>query len=87
MTYVDLGLNFDISLDESVNGARLHSKVEQSSIAEQGSAGGIQDPVIRQTVLTSTSFLTPGKPLVLGSMDIPGSTRRSDVEVVMEPVK
>jgi hypothetical protein len=27
-----------------------------------------------------------GKPLVLGSIDIPGSTRHLDVEVVMEQV-
>jgi hypothetical protein len=32
------------------------------------------------------SFVLPGKPLVLGSMDIPGSTRHLDVEVVMEVV-
>lgn len=87
MTYVDVGLNFDASLDESVNGVRLRSKLEQSSIADQVSGVGTQDPVIRQTVLQGTSFLTPGKPLVLGSLDIPGSTRHMDVEVVMEPVK
>jgi type II secretory pathway component GspD/PulD (secretin) len=87
VTYEDVGLNFDVSLDESVNGVRLRSKVEQSSVAEQVSGVGPQDPVIRQTVLQSTSFLTPGKPLILGSLDIPGSTRRLDVEVVMEAVK
>jgi type II secretory pathway component GspD/PulD (secretin) len=87
MTYVDVGLNFDVLLDESVNGVRLRSKVEQSSIAEPGSGVGSQDPVIRQTVLQGTSFLTPGKPLVLGSLDIPGSTRHMDVEVAMEAIK
>lgn len=87
VTYEDVGLNFDVSLDESVNGVRLRSTVEQSSVAEQVSGVGPQDPVIRQTVLRSTSFLTPGKPLILGSLDIPGSTRRLDVEVVMEAVK
>lgn len=87
MTYVDVGLNFDVLLDESVNGVRLRSKVEQSSIAEQTSGVGTQDPVIRQTVLQGTSFLTPGKPLMLGSLDIPGSTRHMDVEVAMEAIK
>ena len=87
VTYIDVGLNFDVSLDESVNGARLRSKVEQSSVAEQTSGVGSQDPIIRQTTLQGTSFLTPGKPLVLGSLDIPGSTRRLDVEVVMDPVR
>lgn len=87
MTYIDVGLNFDVLLDEAVNGVRLRSKVEQSSVAEQTSGAGSQDPVIRQTVLQGTSFLIPGKPLVLGSLDIPGSTRRLDVEVVMEAIK
>lgn len=87
MSYIDIGLNFDVSLDESANGVRLRSKVEQSSVAEQPSGVGSQDPVIRQTLLTGTSFLTTGKPLVLGSLDIPGSTRRMDVDVVMEAVK
>jgi len=87
MTYLDIGLNFDVALDESVNGVRLRSKVEQSSIAEQPSGIGPQDPIVRQTVLQGTSFLTEGKPLVLGSLDIPGSTRRMDVEVMIEAVK
>ena len=85
-TYVDVGMNFDATMDELANGARLRSKVEQLSIAEQTSSLGSQDPIIRQSILEGTSSLTLGKPLVLGSIDIPGSTRRLDVEVVMEPV-
>ena len=85
-TYVDVGMNFDVTLDEVVNGARLRSKVEQLGIAEQTSGVGLQDPIIRQSVLEGTSFLTLGKPLVLGSIDIPGSTRHLDVEVVMEQI-
>jgi type II secretory pathway component GspD/PulD (secretin) len=85
-TYIDVGMNFDAALDELANGARLRSKVEQLSIAEQTSGLGLQDPIIRQSTLEGTSFLTLGKPLVLGSIDIPGSTRHLDVEVVMEQV-
>jgi hypothetical protein len=33
---------------------------------------GEQDPIVRQTVLEGTSFLTLGTPLMLGSVDIPG---------------
>jgi type II secretory pathway component GspD/PulD (secretin) len=84
--YLDVGMNFDATLDEFVNGVRLRTKVEQSSVAEEKSGVGGQDPVIRQTSLEGTSFLTPGKPLMLGSVDIPGSTRHLDVEVVMEQV-
>jgi type II secretory pathway component GspD/PulD (secretin) len=85
-TYVDVGMNFDATLDEFTNGVRLRSKVEQLSIAEQTSGVGAQDPVIRQSNLEGTSFLALGKPLVLGSMDVAGSTRRLDVEVVIEAV-
>lgn len=87
VTYLDVGLSFDATLDEFVNGVRLRSNVTQSSVAEQTSGVGSQDPIIRQTSLEGTSFLTPGKPLILGSLDIPASTRHMDVEVVMEAVK
>jgi type II secretory pathway component GspD/PulD (secretin) len=86
-TYLDVGLNFDATLDESVNGVRLRSKAEQSSLGADKSIAGIQEPVVRQTVLEGTSILTPGKPLILGSLDIPDSTRRLDIEVVMDIVK
>jgi type II secretory pathway component GspD/PulD (secretin) len=86
-TYLDIGMNFDATLDEFANGVRLRTKVEQLGVAEQMSGVGAADPVIRQSSLEGTSFLSVGKPLVLGSMDIPGSTRHLDVEVVMEAVK
>lgn len=85
-TYLDIGMNFDATLDEFVNGVRLRSKVEQSSVTEDKLIAGVQEPIIRQTMLEGTSFLTLGKPLMLGSLDIPGSTRHQDVEVVMEQV-
>ena len=83
-TYLDVGLNFDASLDESANGVRLRTKVERSSISEEPSGVGTQDPIVRQTVLEGTSILTPGKPVVLGSLDVPSSTRHLDIEVAME---
>lgn len=87
VAYIDIGLNIDASLDEFANGARLRTKVEQSSVAEERSGVGSQDPVVRQTILEGTSFLNLGKPLVLGSLDVSGSTRHLDVEVVMEAVR
>lgn len=86
-TYLDIGLNFDATLDESVNGVRLRTKAEQSSIAEQKTVADVQEPVVRQTVLEGTAILTPGKPLVLGTLDIPSTTRHQDIEVVMEIVR
>ncbi len=50
-TYLDIGMNFDATLDEFPNGVRLRTKVEQLGVAEQVSGVGTQDPVIRQSML------------------------------------
>ena len=84
--YIDVGLNIEASLDGYSEGVRLRTKVEQSSLAEARSSIAAQDPVIRQTLLEGTTTLVQGKPLVLGSLDIPDSTRRQEVQVVSEIV-
>jgi hypothetical protein len=48
---------------------------------------GRGNPVIRQANLDCTSLLTPGKPMMLGSLDAPGSSRHLDIEVVLEVVR
>ncbi len=60
-TYVDIGLSIDASLDESASGVRLRTRLERSSVAEEKSMGGVQEPLIRSTVLEGTSILTQGK--------------------------
>ena len=84
--YLDIGLNIDASIEESADGVKLNTQVEQSRIAEEKSGLGTQDPIVRQAKLEGTSILTAGKPLILGSMDILSAARRLDIEVVMEPV-
>jgi hypothetical protein len=86
-TYLDVGISLDASLEESATGVKLSTKAEQSSVSEVRPVAQVQDPVVRQTVLMGVAILTPGKPVVLGSLDIPDSTRRMDLEVVMEVVK
>jgi type II secretory pathway component GspD/PulD (secretin) len=85
--YLDVGLGIEASLDAYSDGVRLRTKLEQSSVAEEKSGVGIEDPVIRMTTLEGTSTLVQGKPLVLGSLDFPGSTRHQEVEVVSELVR
>jgi len=84
--YMDIGLNVDASVEESGGGVKLNTVVEQSSVAEEKSGLGTQDPIVRQSKLEGTSILTAGKPLILGSMDIASGARHLDIEVVMEPV-
>jgi len=87
ITYLDIGQEIEASLDGYLDGVRLRTKVIQSSIAEEKPGVGMQDPVIRQTTLEGTSTLVQGKPLVLGSLDVPGSTRHQEVEVLSELVR
>lgn len=84
--YVDVGLNITARVREFTNGAMVFSKLEQSSVSEEDSGLGKSDPVIRQALLENTALLTAGKPVMLGSLDIPGSTRHLDIEVVLELV-
>jgi hypothetical protein len=85
-TYLDVGLNVKARLTEYANGQLLESQVEQSGVAEAPN-GDTLKPVIRQVVLQDTALLTIGKPVVIGALDTPGSTRHLDIEVVMELVR
>lgn len=86
-TYLDVGINIDATLNEVAGGAQLKAKVEQSSATEDKEIAGIHEPVVRQSVMEGVSLLQVGKPEIVGSLDITGSTRHLDIEVVMEPVK
>ncbi len=86
-TYIDIGTNIDTTLDQFANGLRLRSKVEQSAVAQEHQSGMLADePIVRQSVLEGTSVITPGKPTNLGGIDIVGSTRHIDIEVVAEQI-
>jgi len=85
--YVDVGLSIVASANAYAEGLHLSSKVEQASVADQKSAASPQNPVLNQTVLDATSNLAPGKPQVLGSIDLPGTSRRQEVAVIAELMK
>jgi type II secretory pathway component GspD/PulD (secretin) len=84
ITYLDVGMNFDATLTAMGDGAMLKSDVAQSSLAPETSGVGPQDPIIRQTDLQGVFYLTTGKPLLIGSIDVPGTTRHLDVEALIE---
>jgi hypothetical protein len=86
MTYIDIGMNFTAAIDSTAAGIRLRTTVEQSSLAEEKSGVGPQDPVIRQAMFRGTSYLSAGKPLKLGTLDIPDTTHHLNLEATMEPL-
>ena len=86
ITYLDIGINLQATVDEIPNGIRLRTKVEQTSVADEKSILE-RDPILRQATIEGTSLLTQGKPLNLGAIDIQGSTRHLDIEATVEPIR
>ena len=86
-TYLDIGMNFDAAVAVSGNSVRLKSKVEDSSLDQPVTIAGVTEPVVRQSVLDGTSLLTLDKPAMLGTIDVPNSTRHIDIAVLIEQVK
>ena len=84
--YQDVGLEIEATLNGYADGVHLRSKIAQSNVSDEKSGIGVEDPVFRQTVLEGTATLVPGKPLILGSLDIPGTNRHQQVEVVSEVI-
>jgi type II secretory pathway component GspD/PulD (secretin) len=84
--YQDIGLEIEATVDSYADGVRLRTRIAQSSVADEKSGIGVQDPVFHQTFLDGTATLVPGKPLILGSLDIPGTNRHQQVEVVSEAI-
>jgi type II secretory pathway component GspD/PulD (secretin) len=82
--YIDVGMNFDVTLSETAAGALLKTKVEQSSMVQSSPP---MQPVVRQLSFEGSPTLVAGKPAIVTSLDMPESTRHVDVEVVMEPVQ
>ena len=85
--YQDVGLGIDATLSGSPDDLRLRTRIEQTSLADEKYGLAVQDPVIRETSLVAMSNLTTGKPSVLGSLDIPGTTRHMEIAVSFEPVR
>jgi type II secretory pathway component GspD/PulD (secretin) len=83
-TYLDVGMNFDVTLTSTATGAILKSKIEQSALASEKSPLLPGEPIINQSVLDGTTSLTLNKPSTIGDIDIPGTTRHMDIEVTLE---
>jgi len=84
--YLDVGINLEASLASYPDGLKLETKFEQSHVIDEKSNVGGQDPIVHQTMLETTALLPVGKPLVVGSLDMPDSTQRKEVSVVAELV-
>ncbi len=85
--YEDVGLNLEAWLDSAGDALRLRTKIVQSSVSDEKSNVGIQDPVLLQSVFDGSSNLVEGKPKVLGTLDGPGGSGKTEIAVVAELVR
>jgi len=85
--YEDIGLDIEAWLDREGDALHLRTRVVESGVADEKSNVGVQDPILRQTLLDSDTALVDGKPMVLGSLDLPGGQRSEEIEVVAQPAR
>ncbi len=81
--YVDVGISIEASLD----GMKLQTKVEKSSLADEKASPPLDDPIIHQSTLEETVTLADGKPTLLGVLDLPESRHSLHVTIMSEPEK
>lgn len=79
ISYVDVGLFIEASLHSFANGHELRSQVTQSEVDTQQSL--TKDPVIRATDFKSAVLLQENKPVIIGNVDMPGTTHVLEIQV------
>jgi hypothetical protein len=79
--YMDIGTNISTRLYPQANELLLDVKAEISNIAGATEDTKSSHPIVRQMVISGSMTLTPGKPLVIGSVDDPSSTHTFQLEV------
>lgn len=85
--YIDVGLNLNVSLRGPADDLVLQTKIAESAVVPDKSVAGLPDPIIRQTVLNNASIVPVGKPLLIGSIEMPGTNKHEQIEVTVEAVK
>lgn len=83
ISYIDVGLTIDASLRSYKNGLELRSHIAQSDIdiyidTQRSSP---KQPVIRQTDFRSAVLLQENKPVIIGNVDMLGTTHVLQIQV------
>ena len=81
---VEVGMLFDLSLDEYAGGVRMRSKVTYTGISTDTPPAGTTNPIIEENEITNTSLLKWNKPIVLGIIDPPNSMTHIEISVQAE---
>jgi hypothetical protein len=89
MQYVDAGLTLSCSFLSEQPGARLQAHCEvtiggfvRPDQLPESRSNGVPAPVLRNTTSSAWVLLTPGKPMLLTSIDDINSNKRMQVELI-----
>jgi hypothetical protein len=86
--YVDVGTSIWAYLRENKDGSddwQLEVKSEVSDI-DKGAEAAVA-PIIRQMKINGTTLLVTGRPIVIGTMDDPNSSRQFQLEVTVTKLR
>ena len=81
VSYLDIGTNISSRLYVQADVLRLDVHADISNLAAQEKDTKAGQPIVRQMVISGSSVIVPGKPLVIGSVDDPNSNREFQLEV------
>lgn len=79
ISYIDVGLMIQANLRSFANGHELRSHIVQSEIDSHESI--TKDPVVRQTEFKSAILLQENKPVIIGNVDMLGTTHVLQIQV------
>ena len=84
--YIDLGTSIDCEVDEQGEDLALDVRSDFSNLSNPEERRSAQ-PIIRQIKINGRTLTAPGKPVVIGAVDDPSSTRQFQLEATVTRLK
>lgn len=85
-TYIDVGVNIDVTLMQDLAGRiGMHSDMDMSTAITNEKTPGMS-PTISQIKVAISTAIPPGKPTIVASFDDPVTTRKFDIEALVTKV-
>lgn len=86
LQYMDVGTSFDCKLAERGDDLDLDFRSDFSNFSSPGELHSTQ-PIVRQININGSTIATPGKPILIGSVDDPNSNRQFQLEATVTKLK
>lgn len=84
-TYVDVGVNIDVMLQEAMGKIGMRADLDLSTAIVNDKMPG-SAPTISQIKMAISTAVPPGKPTIVASFDDPVTSRKFDIEALINRV-